>query len=265
MNSPQEVVENFILYFTSNDEERDQLISTLNDPSLIFFELDEDELEDPEVRVENNVINISYWIQKTFEGSSEKKIKERIQAMRSMADYIEEDHVDGLPSIEDDIEGQFLECKKAFENLIEFQADQVDDTVYRQLTELMEGMETQPSEALIKRFRTTYNYLSTKQEYILEEAPVAIGDYTITNDKLIPFDYIPVCYKIGDKVYLVGGEYTFLNKSTDDEFGMREFFDMTTEMETGHSYTFYCMDSGQFKIASKEERLAVKAFFDSQK
>ena len=262
MNSPETVVENFILYFTSNDEERNSLISTLNDPMLSFIELDEDELEDPEMRVENNAENISHWIRRHFEG----RTKEYIQAMRSMADYIEEDHVDGLPSIDEVyLKDDVLECKEALKKLVDFQAGQVDPTAYRQLTELMEGMEIEPSEALVKRFRITYNYLSIKQEHLLDEAPIAIEDYTIPNDKLIPFDYIPVCYKINGKVYLVGGVYKFIHEEQDDAYEMFEFFDMTTEMATGHSYTFYGMDSGQYKTASKEERLAVKAFLESLK
>jgi hypothetical protein len=261
MNSPEAVVENFILYFTTNEEEREKLISTLNHP-FPFIELDEDELEDPEERVENNVVNISRWIQMHFEG----RTKEYIQAMRSMADYIEEDHVDGLPSIEQCwMEDDVLECKEALKNLVKFQSDQIDPTAYRQLTELAEGMDIEPSEALIKRFRTTYNYLSTKQESILEEAPIAIQDYTIVADKLIPFDYIPVCYKIEDKVYLLGGLYKFTYEDEGDAYEMCEFFDMTTEMEIGLSYSFYATNSGQFRTASKEERLAVKNFLEKIK
>jgi len=260
-NTAEQVVENFILWYTSDEKEREQLISTINDPMITYLNYEDIDLGDDNSRLEDNIRNVMTWINRQgFHG------KELLRLLNCTVQYFTEDHVDGLESFGNyTVDVDVLECKEALKNLVKFQSDQIDPTVYRQLTELAEGMSIKPSEALVKRFRTTYNYLSTKQECILEEAPIAIQDYTVVADKLIPFDYIPVCYKIEDKVYLLGGLYKFTYEDEGDAYEMCEFFDMTTEMATGHSYSFYATNSGQFRAASKEERLAVKDFLESIK
>ena len=111
-------------------------------------------------------------------------------------------------------------------------------------------------------FRNRYN---TDEEFII----IAINGNLIKDEAL---DYIekiaPICYKIGNKVFLKCEE----TKDTIDLIGdeldynhMIELMDMTTEMKTGDSYSFYVSSLSNFDLASKDEMIEVKNFLDSLK
>ena len=66
----------------------------------------------------------------------------------------------------------------------------------------------------------------------------------------------PICYKIGEKVFLFGEttkkEFDIIGDDMDYQ-PLYELYDMTTEMKTGDSYTFYVSSLSFFPLASKEE------------
>lgn len=66
----------------------------------------------------------------------------------------------------------------------------------------------------------------------------------------------PICYKIGGKIFLKGDEI----KNNGEIDKLTELFDMTTEMESGHSYSFYVSSTGYFELASCDEIIEVKKF-----
>ena len=72
----------------------------------------------------------------------------------------------------------------------------------------------------------------------------------------------PICYKIGDKVFLKGetkGQHDFVGDDMDRQ-PLTELFDMTTEMKTGDSYSFYVSCTDYFELASPREIIEVKNF-----
>ena len=77
----------------------------------------------------------------------------------------------------------------------------------------------------------------------------------------------PICYKIGDKVFLKGetkGEYEFIGDDMDFQ-PATELYDMTEEMKTGDSYTFYSSTVEHFPLATCGEMITVKNFLDNLK
>lgn len=77
----------------------------------------------------------------------------------------------------------------------------------------------------------------------------------------------PICYKIGNKVFLKGetkGSHDFVGDAMDLQTAT-ELYDMTTEMETGDSYTFYVSSVEYFPYATPAEIISVKKFLDSLK
>jgi hypothetical protein len=74
-----------------------------------------------------------------------------------------------------------------------------------------------------------------------------------------------VCYKIGDKVFLKGetkGDHDFVGDRMGNQ-SATELFDMTTEIKTGDSYTFYVSTCEYFPLASFEEIIEVNEFLDN--
>tara|TARA_B100000927_G_scaffold107064_1_gene86573 strand:+ start:1759 stop:2160 length:402 start_codon:yes stop_codon:yes gene_type:complete len=75
----------------------------------------------------------------------------------------------------------------------------------------------------------------------------------------------PVCFKINGTVFLKGetkGEHDLVG----DEMAyqpLTELFDMTQEIATGDSYSFYVSNTDYFPLASVDEILEVKEFLNS--
>lgn len=77
----------------------------------------------------------------------------------------------------------------------------------------------------------------------------------------------PICYKIGDKVFLKGetkGKYDFIGDDL-DHVPATELYDMTEEMKSGDSYTFYVNTVKYFPLATCAEMITVKNFLDNLK
>lgn len=75
----------------------------------------------------------------------------------------------------------------------------------------------------------------------------------------------PICYKINGTVFLKGdttGEHDFIGDGLDTQKAT-ELFDMTQEIATGNSYSFYVSGTDYFELASAEEIIEVKKFLDS--
>ena len=84
-----------------------------------------------------------------------------------------------------------------------------------------------------------------------------VNDETIDNIKAIA----PTCYEIDGKLFLHGEEtYVTINGDTIMAY---ELYDMTTEMESGESYSFYVTDISYLKRASYKDTVMVKEFLDS--
>ena len=77
----------------------------------------------------------------------------------------------------------------------------------------------------------------------------------------------PICYKIGDLLFLRGDDSRKVNYVGDDEEGSSavELYNMSEEMKTGDSYTFYVSTCEWFPLASADEINAVKKFLDNLK
>ena len=71
---------------------------------------------------------------------------------------------------------------------------------------------------------------------------------------------VPTCFKIGDKVFLLGS----LNQSYHYSH-CHELYNMTTEMETGTSYSLYVSGFEYFEFASPDEHIQVKDFLNTLK
>ena len=79
----------------------------------------------------------------------------------------------------------------------------------------------------------------------------------------------PICYKIGDKVFLKGetkGEHDFIGDDIDVQPATK-LYDMTEEMRSGVSYSFYVSTTEHFPLATCGEIIAVHnfLFLDSNK
>lgn len=121
----------------------------------------------------------------------------------------------------------------------------------------------------------TINY-SAKMEMKLRESigggvPLSLIKSSIEGDICAPqlmnliSQIAPICYKIGDKVFLKGetkGNHDFVGDELDYQ-PVTELFDMTTEMKTGDSYSFYVSDTSFFPFATPAEIIEVKKFLDN--
>lgn len=75
----------------------------------------------------------------------------------------------------------------------------------------------------------------------------------------------PTCYAINGKTFLKGeekGKYDFIGDGM-DEFTVTELYDMTTEMDSGESYSFYVSCTKYFEYASVKETVRVKEFLNN--
>jgi hypothetical protein len=78
-------------------------------------------------------------------------------------------------------------------------------------------------------------------------------------------EIVPTVYKIGDKLFLKGetkGEHDFVGDKLHHQ-PVTELFDMTTEMESGDSYSFYVSSTEYFELATPEEHIRVKKFLNN--
>lgn len=78
---------------------------------------------------------------------------------------------------------------------------------------------------------------------------------------------VPPVYKIGGRLFLHGeerGEHDFVGDALHYQKAI-ELYDMTTEMKTGDSYTFYVSTVGYFEVACAKDATDVKIFLDSLK
>lgn len=107
MNSPQEVIENFIIWFTTDEAERTRLISTIDNANHSLVEMNEGDSKSDYIRVAKNTVNVIAWLNCNYPVG-----KEYFQILRSIADYFEEDHVDGLESINIPSEDEINDFKK---------------------------------------------------------------------------------------------------------------------------------------------------------
>jgi hypothetical protein len=67
---------------------------------------------------------------------------------------------------------------------------------------------------------------------------------------------VPPCYKIGETVFLKGGTGEF----EVDETPLIELYDMTEEIRSGDSYTFYTSTLKYFPFATAKEHIEVTNF-----
>lgn len=75
----------------------------------------------------------------------------------------------------------------------------------------------------------------------------------------------PICYRIGDRIFLKGetkGEHDFVGDNLGTQ-PVTELFDMTTEMLSGDSYSFYVSDTSYFELAPCSEIIKVKKFLNN--
>jgi hypothetical protein len=75
----------------------------------------------------------------------------------------------------------------------------------------------------------------------------------------------PTVYKINGKLFLKGeekGEHDFIGDGLDHQTAI-ELFDITEEMRSGHSYSFYVSNTYYFELATPEEHIKVKEFLEN--
>lgn len=77
---------------------------------------------------------------------------------------------------------------------------------------------------------------------------------------------VPICYEINGKIFLKGEtskpKFDLIGDDLDYQ-SLIELYDMTEEMRSGNSYTFYVSTTEYFKIASVKDTVAVIKFLDS--
>ena len=114
---------------------------------------------------------------------------------------------------------------------------------------------------------------SKLRETIGQGMPLSLLNDSIKNDICAPqlmqliSRIAPICYKIGDKVFLKGetkGSHDFIGDYMDYQ-PATELYDMTTEIKTGDSYTFYVSNVEHFPYATCAEMIEVKKFLNSIK
>jgi len=114
---------------------------------------------------------------------------------------------------------------------------------------------------------------SKLRETIGQGMPLSLLNESIKNDICAPqlmqliSQIAPICYKIGDKVFLKGetkGSHDFVGDDLDHQPAI-ELYDMTTEIKTGDSYTFYVSTVKHFPYATCAEIIEVKTFLNSLK
>jgi len=121
------------------------------------------------------------------------------------------------------------------------------------------------SDKLSEAFRKVYG-----TDWKLVEASVKSNLIKKEAVKLIT-NFVPVCYKIGDNVYLKNVVREFNDNSygeTDGLIGaieLAELMNMTEEMKSGVSYSMYVSNVDIFEFATIEETLEVEAFLYSDK
>lgn len=231
MNTPEMVIHNFIDWYTSNDERRIELKSTLPDPALY---LHHDEKADDIERISNNIMNVMAWVNRNWSRQDETYLN----LLRSVADYFEQDHIDGWESFEGEI----------------------DPTPDRDLTLWLARFGNKREEAqyggvFLDQLMDKYNIAPMNDNW-LNEAIDALEE--IRKKKL------PVCFKLNGKLFLMGGICKFTNEEGDD-YMMIELFDMNTEMKEGISYSSYHQTVEDFPLASNKECQRVKVFLESLK
>lgn len=72
---------------------------------------------------------------------------------------------------------------------------------------------------------------------------------------------LPNCVKINGKIFLYGSE-RYEVVVNDNDLGMIELFDITTEIETGDSYSIFVSDISYFEVACNEDRQRVREFLE---
>jgi len=92
--TPEEVVTNFIAWHISDADELKRLISSVNDPMIAYQELDQDDLEQDEYRIQNNIDNVMRWVSR-----QNYPIVYFLKTLRTVADYFEESTQNGLESV----------------------------------------------------------------------------------------------------------------------------------------------------------------------
>ena len=253
MNSPQHVIENFILWYTSDDKERDQLESTIQDPMLSFIETSEGDDHD---RISNNIHNVLAWVDRNWS----KQDKTYLNMLRCVADYFAEDHVDGWESVEpEEPSDEVQACIDFYDNFPKAYKDEfkeIDEVKFQLLQDMYDRLKLDTvNEKTVNAFRATFNWFAVKRECAIQGTKC---DQMIPTTHLV--DVLPVCFKLKEKVFLLGNKEPYEFTKDEDEWGMYEFFDMTTEIETGHSYSFYAQNYENFPLASNKERKEVADF-----
>lgn len=254
MNSPQQVIENFILWYTSDDTERDQLQKTIDDPAIY---LHHDETLDDHDRISNNIQNVLTWVNRNWS----KQDKTYLNLLQCVADYFQEDHVDGWESVEpEEPSDEVQACIDFYDNLAQTYKDEfkeMDELKFQVLQDMYERLKLDTvNEKTVKAFRGTFNWFAVKRECLIQGKKC---DEMIPTTHLV--DVLPICFKLKEKVFLLGDKEPYKFTRDEDEWGMYEFFDMTTEIKTGHSYSFYAQNYENFPLASDKERKEVLDFF----
>jgi hypothetical protein len=111
---------------------------------------------------------------------------------------------------------------------------------------------------MLSRLRESY---ATEKEFMIAGVK---GDIIKEEAIELILKIAPTCYKIGDTVFLKGetkGDHDFVGDQMGNQT-VTELFDMTTEIKSGHSYSFYVSTCDYFPLASFEEIIEVKDFLN---
>lgn len=77
---------------------------------------------------------------------------------------------------------------------------------------------------------------------------------------------VPTCFLIGEKVFVVGDTKKEVFDYVGDDMGKGdsiELQDLTTEMKTGDSYSFYVSNTDYFTLAQESQVLAIMNYFNT--
>jgi len=90
--TPNLVVDNYILWFYHDEDEREVMVETIE--RVNYIKLSNEELSSDDVRIKNNIHNVLLWID-----DQNFPIVEHVNMILGVYSYFKEDHVDGLDSI----------------------------------------------------------------------------------------------------------------------------------------------------------------------
>jgi hypothetical protein len=113
---------------------------------------------------------------------------------------------------------------------------------------------------IVKGNCSSYILCSDKHISLVKDKQIDLSKVPII-EKVVE-EPLPNCVKINGKIFLVSDDNRLIEVYEDHTESLYELFDMTTEIETGQSYSFYVTSIDFFEVACNEDRQRVREFLE---